>query len=389
VYQLSGGGAGSIPAFGTGTLGYRSNLSDPNSSGAPNSLFGDSGFLLAEVDVAHRNPVTNRAGVSVRMIPVIDDLSIQAVDGTLLRRSRPALFQGLGRRPVAGDRWRPLSGGNADPAGSDPYVNFPAPPCLQAGCSTRVEPEYQFLSSDPDIGDFVRQDPTSTNLRKPLLGADDKPISDSRSGLLCAFNAGVTTVTVRAGGLSYSQQVRILPGSVQRPCGTRPLRPDRFRRANAAASPPPPPAAPQGGGDPPVSFDPPPPPAAQAPGSPPTVAKAIAGVTPFIPLADPLGFLPPTPLPVPAPVLRPTPPSGGFGRAFEKQREEEVAPEEMQAATRFHHEDQGLPTGHLLAVLILAALAGATIFGGPRSRERVRPAPVQARGPTGHIHHRL
>ena len=69
-------------------------------------------------------------------------------------------------------------------------------------------------------------------------------------------------------------------------------------------------------------------------------------------------------------MLRPSPPSGGFGRAFEKQREEEVAPEEMQAATRFHHEDQGFPTGYLLGAMVLAALAGATIFGGPRSRER-------------------
>ena len=62
----------------------------------------------------------------MRLIPLIDDLSIQAVDGTLLRRSRPALFQGLGRRPLAGDRWRPLSGGNADPAGSRPVRRVPA-----------------------------------------------------------------------------------------------------------------------------------------------------------------------------------------------------------------------------------------------------------------------
>jgi hypothetical protein len=263
-------------------------------------------------------------------------------------------------------------------------------PCLVAGCSTRLQPEYEFLSSDPDIGDFVRQDPSSTNLRKPLLGPDDKPISDSQSGLFCAFNAGVTTVTVRAGGLSYSQQVRILPGSVQRPCGTRPLRPDRFRRASAAASPPPPPAAPQGGNEPPVSFQPPAPPPGQAPAPPPVTAavKAPLGVSPFIPLADPVAFLPPTPLPVPAPVLRPTPPSGGFGRAFEKQREEEVAPEEMQAASRFHHEDQGFPTGYLLAAMVLAALAGATIFGGPRSRERVRPVPAYASRPD-HTYRRL
>ena len=118
----------------------------------------------------------------MRLIPLIDDLAIQAVDGALLRRSRPALFQGLGRRPLAGDRWRPLSGGNADPAGSDPYVSFPPEQCLLAGCANRVAPEYEFLSSDPDLGDFVKQDPNSTNLRKPLLGADGKPISDCALG---------------------------------------------------------------------------------------------------------------------------------------------------------------------------------------------------------------
>ena len=307
------------------------------------------------------------------MIPLIDDLSIQATDGTLIRRSRPALFQGLGRRPLGGDRWRPLSSGSADPAGSDPYIAFPPEPCLIAGCSTRVEPEYEFLSSDPDIGDFVRQDVNSTNLRKPFLGADDKPVSDSRSGLFCAFNAGTTTVTVRAGGLSFAQQVRILPGSVQRPCGTRPLSPDRFRRPAPASSAAPPPAAPQGGNEPPVSFQPPaPPPAAPAPTptpSPPPVVPAV-----FLPRIDSTSYLPPVPLPVAPALLRPSPPSGGFGRAFEKQREEEVAPEEMQAFASYHHEDQGVPPAYLLGALVLAALAGASIFGGPRRGRRASAA---------------
>ena len=129
-----------------------------------------------------------------------------------------------------------------------------------------------------------------------------------------------------------------------------------------------------------MSIDPPPPPAQAPAPTPPTIAaKPLVPIAPFIPLGEPLGFLPPTPLPVPGAVLRPSPPSGGFGRAFEKQREEEVAPEEMQAATRFHHEDQGFPTGYLLGAIVLAALAGTTIFGGPRPKTRVQPAPVYAR----------
>ena len=99
----------------------------------------------------------------------------------------------------------------------------------------------------------------------------------------------------------------------------------------------------------------------------------------FLPPLEPLGFLPPMPLPVPRRVLRPSPPSGGFGRAFEKQREEEVAPEEMQAFTRFHAEDQGFPAGYLLGALVLAALAGSYDLRRPAPRTRVQPAPAYAR----------
>ena len=89
------------------------------------------------------------------------------------------------------------------------------------------------MSSDPDIGDFVSQDPASTNLRKPLIGAGDKVVTDRRSGLFCPFNAGKTTVTVKAGGLAYTAEVTVQAGSVQRPCGTRPLNPERFRAGRA------------------------------------------------------------------------------------------------------------------------------------------------------------
>jgi hypothetical protein len=375
----AGGGAGTIPSFGTGTLGYRSALSDPSNPNQADATFGESGYLLAEVDAAHRDPATNRAPVRVRMIPLIEDISIQPVDGTLLRRSRPALFQGLGRRPLAGDRWGKSAGGSStpNPPGSDPYISFPPAPCLIAGCSTKLSPEYSFYSSDPDIGDFVRQDPQSTNLRKPFLGRDDKPVTDSQSGLFCAFNAGTTTVTVSAGGLAYSQAVRVLPGSVQRPCGTRPLNPDRFRRSPSGSPSAPPPPAPAPNSQPPVSFQPPPPPPAPAPAPHPTPHPAPPFVPALPPQAASLVFLPPVPLPVPPAAIRPSPPSGGLGRAIEKQREDEVAPEEMQAFSRYHADESGLPPGFVIGAIVLAALAGATIRRGPRGRGARRPAPVR------------
>jgi hypothetical protein len=371
----AGGGAHTIPSFGTGTLGYRSAVSDPSNPTQPDAIFGESGYLLAEVDAAHRDPATDRAPVSVRMVPLIENLTIQPVDGTLIRRSRPALFQGLGRRPLAGDRWGKTAAGSStpNPPGSDPYISFPPDPCLVAGCSTKLSPEYSFYSSDPDIGDFVRQDPQSTNLRKPFLDRNDKPVTDSRSGLFCAFNAGTTTVTISAGGLAYSQAVQILPGSVQRPCGTRPLNPNRFRRAPSGAPAAPPPPAPAPNGSPPVSFQPPPPPApTPAPHPAPHPAPLFVPALPPQPAS--LVFLPPVPLPVPPPAVRPSPPSGGLGRAYqvEEKREEEVAPEESQAFARYHPDNGGLPPAFVIGALLLAALAGATIRGGPRGTPRGR-----------------
>ncbi|PTL60633.1 hypothetical protein [Paraconexibacter algicola] len=384
VTRIPAGAATTIPAFGTGTLGYRSPLS--NTSDGPDALFGDSGFLLAQVDTVNRDAATNRAPVGVRLIPVIDDLALQAIDGTLLRRSRPSLFQGLGRRPVAGDRWGDISGadGNPNPPGGDPYTAFPPAQCATAGCATRLTPEFAFASSAPDIADFVRQDPASTNLRKPFLGADDKVVTDAASGLICPFNAGTTNVTVSAGGLAFTQRVTVLAGSVQRPCGTRPLDPSRFPAATPAAVPPPaaaPAAAPANSPPPPVS--PPPPPAPQQP--PPTPAPAVKAVPPVQPLPP---AAPPTEVPpardltraqVPAP---PPPPAGGFGRpippggavirVLEEKREEEIAPESSQAFAAYDvDEGPSVPYGpFVFGIVLLAAFAGASVRPGLRRRNR-------------------
>ena len=361
--RIPAGAAQTIPSFGTGTLGYRSPISGAVGLATADSLFGDSGILLLEIG----DPVngSNVAPVGVRLIPLIEDLSLEATDGTLLRRSRPALFRGLGRRPRGGDRWGRASAGtgNPDPSGASPYISFPPDQCLVAGCSARVSPEYSFTSSDPDIADFVRQDPASANLRKPFLDGSDRVVTDNTSGLLCPFNAGTTTVTISSGGYAYSEQVTVLGGSVQRPCGTRPLRPDRFKRAAAVAAPPappPPPSSPPG--SPPVDFTPPPPP----------------------------------------PIVRPLPPGGAPARTYqvEEKREEEAAIEESQAFSRYsapevpryargevarYQAGEGGFTvpPYLLAFVLLAALAGATVRGGPAARRRTRhiPAPVSTADP--------
>ncbi|HKZ14925.1 MAG TPA: hypothetical protein VJL81_13880, partial [Solirubrobacterales bacterium] len=234
AYTLSAAG-GSIPAFGSGTLGY---VAPPLKR--ETDFVGAGGFLVAAVNVAGRDPATNVAPVSVRLIPNIGSLALNALDGVLLRRSRPALFEALARRPQAGSE---CVGDNApqacDQLRPDPYVPIPTV-CQGTRCSTGVFPEYTFTSSEPDIADFVAPDPASTNPRNPLL-VNNKPVLDPQSGLLCAFNAGTTTVTVTAGGYAYSQKVTVLAGTVQQPCGTVPLK-NRPAKQGAEPSPVAPPA---------------------------------------------------------------------------------------------------------------------------------------------------
>ncbi len=385
AYRIPAGAGDTIPTFASGTLGYRSPISGAVGTSGPDALFGDSGLLLLELDADERDPATNRAPVRVRLIPLIEDLSLQAIDGTLLRRSRPALFQGLGRRPRAGDRWGNVAAGdgNPNPPGADPHVGFPAEQCVIAGCSARIAPEYEFVSSDPDIADFVRQDPNSANLRKPYVDpSGDKVVTDAGSGLLCPFNAGTTTVTVRAGGFAYSQQVTVQNGTVQRPCGTRPLRADRFTRRSASAAPPPAPPPPAPAGSPPVELVPPPPPAPPpAPPALPPVALTAPLLPPLLaasPLPSPpdVGPPPAIPPPPPPPAVRPLPPGGAPARVYqvEEKREEEAALEESQAFSRYEPRHDGAPLpAYLVGLILIAALAGAALRPGPRGG---RPLPA-------------
>lgn len=335
--QIPSGGSVTIPEFGTGALGYRSSISESFKAGQPDSLFGTTGYLLASVEVSRRNPATNVAPVDVRLIPLIQSVSLDPVDGTLLRRSAPALFDGIGRRPLSGDRWGPISAsdGSPNPPGADPYAEFPPALCRQSDCASAIEPEFTFTSSEPEIANFVEQDPNSTNLRKPLQDSSGHPIPDPHSGILCAFNAGTTTVTISAGGLSYSTQVTVLGGSVQQPCGTVPLSPSHFKHA-ASESAAPPSSPPPSPAPAPAPIAPPPPPPAPAKAPAPKLAPKVAlplAILPVLKLAA-KGPLPAIPPPPAAGFTEPIPPGGATVRVFEEKREEEAAPESSQAFSR-------------------------------------------------------
>lgn len=326
-YQLTSGKR-SIPAFGSGTLGY---VKPPPRT--ETDFVGAGGFLLASVKVSELSAATNIAPVSVRLIPNIGQLALEPTDGTLVRRSHVALFSALARRPNAGEECR---GGSApqvcETVAPDSYVPIPSE-CHGGRCASGILPDFTFTSSEPDIADFVSQDPSSLNPRTPLL-VKQKPVLNSHSGLLCAFNEGTTTVTVSTGGLAYSQKVTVLGGTAQRPCGTTPLR--HLPPVKGSTPVPPPPALPPTPPSTPPVAPPPVPPVATA------AAPAPTPVTPHppTPTLPPTFFSTPTQfatpivpiVPPPPPLLlQPTPPSG-TSSVQEKEEEEEEAVEHSSAA---------------------------------------------------------
>jgi hypothetical protein len=367
-------GRRSIPAFGSGTLGY---VAVPR--GRQTDFVGAGGFLIAAVDVAHRDPATNVAPVGVRLVPSIGSLALDSTDGTLLRRSRPALFQALGRRPLAGSACRgPAAPTSCEGVFPDPYIPIPAE-CQGSRCPSGLFPEYEFKSSDPDIADFVAHDPSSLNPRNVLL-LNGKPVLDSNSGLLCPFNAGTTTVTVSAGGLSYSSKVTVLAGTAQRPCGTVPLRvpPIAAARPGAPAAPPSPAPAPS---FPPSPVPPPVPvPPAFTPAAAPPAQPAPAPPPPapsfFPPTPAPTPLVPIVPPPAP-PAFQPTPPSGTAPVTQPvEEEEEEVEYDTVQLMVALDHEpDSGRRISPVYGpVLALLLAIGAAAIGGSRRRDRHRPA---------------
>ena len=361
---------GSVATFGSGTLGYVQ-FADQEQP----DFIGASGFLLAEVGPL--NPKTGVFEVNAKLIPNVGELALEAIAGTLLRRSQAAIFQGLARRPLSGNL---AEGGTTSPQ-TDPYTPIPDE-CVGVACSHGLLPEYKFSSSDTEVGQFVKRNTHSLDPEAVLPGPKGEPIPDEEAsgpGLFCAYNAGSTTVKIEAGGESASLPVTVEPGSVRQPCGTVHLKATPAGASQTAPPPAPapaagPPAAAPASAPPPVP--PPPPPVAVAPT--PTVRPPNA--RPFTPnffiQPTPAVFLPAfVPVPVPTPA-RPTPPSGTSAvtspvEAPQREEEDEVAPESVsnEAVAYGAHEHEPSPA-YLLGVIVLAAFAGASIRRRPRGRRR-------------------
>jgi hypothetical protein len=417
-------GTRSIPAFGTGTLGY---VQPPNTEFEADSL-GSSGFLLASVAApnsayckTHGYPAScNVAPVTAKVVPNIGQLALDATDGTYLRRSQVALFEALARRPPGGVA---VEGGatNSEPFGPDPYDPIPFD-CSGANCPYEVPAEYTFTSSNPDIGGFVMHDPATTNPREVLLGSDKLPVSvepllnasgqpieedghyinqnhellpkeeAGKSGLFCAYNTtyvrnpetGETenkpiTVSITTGGLTYSEPVTIQAGSVEYPCGTVPLKDPpalqapgqfQFSRPEPAPATNPPPVNPH------IQLAAPPPPPPPVPVHHlPHHHPRPAPQPPFLPLVAGLALLRPALLPPPPATGQPVPPSGTSSAqvyqsavAPQRQREEETAIDVVHNMAAYSREQTRPLPYYVPAVIVLLAFSGAVLIDAGRRR---------------------
>jgi hypothetical protein len=383
----------SLPVFGSGTLGYESPVKERQQE-----FHGAKGILLGEVLWSGTRGLTtaqqreyeavNRAVVRVRLIPVVGELALEAVDGLVIPRSHPALFAGLARKPRSGCRLSNQTTvcSSSELAAEGRYIPIPSI-CVGQSCGEGVLPEYEFTSSRPDIGGFVELNTASSDPRSVLQNANHEPIKagyenpltheqvGSRSALFCAYNKGETVVGIRAGGLSYSLTVQVQAGSVRQPCGTVPAR-EHPESSNNPATPPPPPTNPSPA---PAAASPPPVvplPVPSLPATPAVPPRVNPTPPPFIPLAaltpPLLPFVPP-PLPTPA---RPTPPSGTSAvtspvQAVEKEEQEEEATESVSNQAVAYRASENEPeTPYIIGVILLAAFAGASVGRGVRRRRR-------------------
>jgi hypothetical protein len=363
-----------VPSFGSGTLGYVSHNAQESSG-----FLGASGFLLVEVGPLN---ATHVAPVKVKLIPDIGELALEAKDGTLLQRSHAADFDALARRPRSGND----AGHGSTTPETNPYIPIPDE-CIGIACAHGILPEYEFISSNHEKGEFVRRNEASANQPAVLLGPNGKPIPDptGKDALFCAYNPGVTEVTVIAGRLKATLPVTIEAGSVRQPCGTTPVsKPPSSQQPAPVPTPAPAPtpagAAPASSSPPPIPL-PLPPPAVTPPAS-----RAVPPPPFFLPPAPLSALIPFVPPPVPTPA-RPTPPSGTSAvtspvEAPEREEEQEAAPESVSnEAVAYRASEHEPAPEYILGIVLLAALAGASATRRPSRRRRelrVAPATITA-----------
>ncbi|MCL2770504.1 MAG: hypothetical protein FWD42_10430, partial [Solirubrobacterales bacterium] len=430
---------GSVPAYGTGTLGT---VEAPIGVGsAEKDTLKSSAFLELSVDTARRGEdrqapnAPNRAPVQAQAILNAGQLAMDASEGTLLHRSQVELFEGLARRPLSGIA---VGGTIGEHEGRviDPRTYDPIPvDCQGANCPYEVPLQYTFTSSDPEVGGFVLHEASSAEPTMVRLNSKHEPIPDEprdqrgeltpngrfverenrkdeleainengepipreSSALFCAYNAGTTTITLTAGGLSYSMPITVQGGSPVYPCGTVPLKhpPPRYEESTTPIGfpnvtpqpaltpftphfqnlvPPPAPIAPAPAPAPVTVHHPLPTPAAKpqpapiqqlpSPSAPVAISYALVPPAPALPqLTPPSGT---AQVPAQSPVAEPA-------VAPEREEEHETATQHVHNMAAYTHPnpaghlhpagepgEEGSPPGWPLALIVIAAAAGAGI----------------------------
>ena len=359
-------GAPQIPEYEGATLGYQQS----ENNGVT--------WYLASIDTQART-------VQVSAIPVLNSLSLKAIDGLNVARSLTLQFEAIGRRPAG--TLATIAEEGIPFEGYDEYAEIPAPPCSNNRAC--LQPSYSFTSSEPSIGEFVV--PEAPKSLRPKLDANDHPIPSSTSGLFCAYNSGTTTVTITAGLLSYSLPVTVAPGGYGRPCGTvydaaaNPVVYEHLAQgqqaSRGAAAPPPPPSNALQGVNPSITAVPPAPPAPQAPPAvppvapkpvPPPVKPAPAPSEPFTPVvtepASPTAAL----VPPAAAAVEPIPPGGTAQAPSAAERREKARKHASESAYTLR--PAGV-SGEVwfygavgLVTLLALMLSARAIPAGPRPR---------------------
>ncbi len=345
---------------------------------------------MLEVDAANRDPATNRAPVAVRLIPLIEDLSLEATDGTLLRRSRPALFRGLGRRPRGGDRWGRL--GRLRHPRSLRRRPVHAVPAAPVPGRRLLGPDRARVHASPPPTLTSPTSSTRTRPRPTCASPSSTPTTRSSPTTPPACSARSTPARRRSRSRPAASPTQSRSGCSRAACSA-PAAPGRCApTASSASSPgavPPAPPPPPGvaAGSPPVDFD--------AAGADPRPAAARAGPEPAAPAAAtgagrPLRRRSVTGLAIGA-VPAIVPPAATADRAAAAARRRSGPHLPGRGKARRGGGDRGV-AGLLAGYEARAracdraalparlgpdpALAGASVRGGPGARRRNRPAPA-------------
>jgi photosystem II stability/assembly factor-like uncharacterized protein len=346
-----------IPEYEGATLGYEQS--------ANNGVT----WYLAAVNVQTRT-------VTVSAVPVIESLTLKAVDGLSVTRSKTLQFEAIARRPASTLATKATESSSAF-EGYDDYVQIPAQACRKG--RKCIQPSYRFSSSNPSVGTFV--EPDAEGSPYPKETASGHAIADAASGLFCGFNPGTTVVTITAGLLSYSETVTVGAGSLGLPCGLEPVQPKaakpktqtkKAEAANGAAAPPAAPPTALAGVNPVITAVPPVPAPVAAP-TPTPVAPPL--VEPIVPLVEQTPVTPAI-LPATTPPVEPIPPgSGGYAQSpSAAERREKARKHASQSAFVIRPAGTSGEDWFYGAVALTTLLALALTAGGIRRGSRTRPA---------------